>query len=60
MRYSGLQRQVIALYRMCLREIRKKPEVRATYDSKYRSLTVFGGLSSEFPSLCKVRFDVHI
>ncbi|EFW14531.1 conserved hypothetical protein [Coccidioides posadasii str. Silveira] len=25
MRLSGLQRQVLALYRQCLREIRKKP-----------------------------------
>jgi len=26
-RLSGLQREVIALYRQCLRESRKKPEV---------------------------------
>ncbi|KAF3803669.1 Succinate dehydrogenase assembly factor 1 [Colletotrichum gloeosporioides] len=25
---SGLQREVLALYRQCLREVRKKPEVR--------------------------------
>lgn len=29
MRYSGLQRDVLALYRKCLRESRKKPAVSA-------------------------------
>jgi hypothetical protein len=28
-RLSGLQREVLALYRNCLRESRKKPQVRA-------------------------------
>lgn len=27
-RYSGLQKEVLGLYRQCLREARKKPEVR--------------------------------
>ncbi len=29
MRYSGLQREVLALYRRCLRESRKRPVVSA-------------------------------
>ncbi|KAJ5083283.1 hypothetical protein N7456_012710 [Penicillium angulare] len=29
-RLSGLQREVLSLYRQCLREIRKKPTVRIT------------------------------
>ncbi|OAQ81569.1 complex 1 protein (LYR family) domain-containing protein [Purpureocillium lilacinum] len=29
MRLSGLQKEVLALYRQCLRESRKKPQVRA-------------------------------
>ena len=30
MKYSGLQRSVLALYRSCLREVRKKPKVLST------------------------------
>ncbi|KAF4873095.1 Succinate dehydrogenase assembly factor 1 [Colletotrichum siamense] len=28
---SGLQREVLALYRQCLREVRKKPEVKLLF-----------------------------
>lgn len=33
MRLSGLQREVLKLYRKCLREARKKPEVKITMPS---------------------------
>jgi hypothetical protein len=33
MKYSGLQREVLSLYRTCLRESRKKPAVSLQYDA---------------------------
>lgn len=33
MRLSGLQKEVLALYRNCLRESRKKPEVSCIHQS---------------------------
>jgi succinate dehydrogenase assembly factor 1 len=41
MRLSGLQKEVLALYRLCLRECRKKPEVRiALHRYAFVELTV--------------------
>ncbi|KAH8815379.1 complex 1 protein-domain-containing protein [Xylogone sp. PMI_703] len=35
MRHSGLQKEVLALYRNCLRESRKKPDVSLTNTRKH-------------------------
>ncbi|KAJ5638285.1 hypothetical protein N7490_008164 [Penicillium lividum] len=35
-RLSGLQRDVLSLYRQCLREIRKKPIVRALHSAEFQ------------------------
>jgi len=35
MRYSGLQKEVLALYRQCLRQSRKKPANVRTHFEKY-------------------------
>ncbi|CAG8982870.1 hypothetical protein HYALB_00002886 [Hymenoscyphus albidus] len=38
MRYSGLQKEVLALYRKCLRESRKKPiDTRSHFESYARA-----------------------
>ncbi|KAJ5774628.1 Complex 1 LYR protein [Penicillium paradoxum] len=35
-RLSGLQRDVLSLYRKCLREIRNKPETGDVYSAEFR------------------------
>jgi hypothetical protein len=43
-RLSGLQREVLSLYRQCLREVRKKPIVRGEilYSPRASSFQVLG------------------
>ena len=58
MRLSGLQRDVLALYRMCLRESRKKPVVSYMSQISYLHLAKrfvdqdILGCAGEFSELC--------
>lgn len=57
MRLSGLQREVLSLYRKCLREARKKPAVRGllSYPNMPGRLTTSDtGRSAELQELCQV------
>ncbi|KAJ5172294.1 hypothetical protein N7492_004887 [Penicillium capsulatum] len=63
-RLSGLQRDVLSLYRKCLREIRSKPAVSRGYTwgvVEGRELTYRTGVSSQFPTICPVsaEFQKH-
>jgi hypothetical protein len=48
MRLSGLQKEVLKLYRQCFREARKKPEVRFNYPSPVAT-NIMKGFTWQFP-----------
>lgn len=55
MRLSGLQREVLKLYRQCLREARKKPEVFVEPDvGECRTNTTYIGYEEQLPVVCEV------
>ncbi|CAL5867727.1 uncharacterized protein PFLUO_LOCUS1946 [Penicillium psychrofluorescens] len=48
-RLSGLQREVLSLYRQCLREIRKKPTTEHTQESR-----------ANFKAYARAEFQKHL
>lgn len=54
MRLSGLQKDVLALYRSCLRESRKKPAVSCVPSTRYAFADVYKERQEAFRELCKV------
>jgi hypothetical protein len=53
-RLSGLQRDVLSLYRQCLRALKEKPMVRK-HTQNSDSVLNRPGDKTPFPGLCKVR-----
>lgn len=55
-RLSGLQRDVLSLYRKCLREIRKKPTVSIFQPALRISSDRSSGIKAQLQSPCPVSF----